>query len=207
MIISWQVLSLFIPTFLFVSAIPGMCMTLALTLGMSIGLRRTVWMMLGELTGVALVTLCAVAGVAAILLQWPALFWMMKLLGAGYLCWIGVQLWRSTGRLALDVNGQQRHLPRTELAWQGFVTAVANPKAWAFMVALFPPFIEVGKPVVPQLAVLMTLMLVMEAACLTAYAAGGSSLRHLLLKPGNVRMFNRLTGTLMIGVSVWLLAS
>ena len=45
-------LAVFIPTFFFVSITPGMCMTLAMTLGMSIGVRRTLWMMIGELLGV-----------------------------------------------------------------------------------------------------------------------------------------------------------
>lgn len=45
----FALLAVFIPTFFFVSITPGMCMTLAMTLGMSIGVRRTLWMMLGEL--------------------------------------------------------------------------------------------------------------------------------------------------------------
>ncbi len=46
---------LFIPTIASVSFTPGLCMTLAFTLGLSIGYKRTLWMMLGELTGVATV--------------------------------------------------------------------------------------------------------------------------------------------------------
>ena len=67
-------LTMFIPTFFFVSITPGMCMTLALTLGMSIGYRRTLWMMAGELVGVALVSVSAVLGIAAIMLNYPWLF-------------------------------------------------------------------------------------------------------------------------------------
>ncbi len=59
------VLAVFIPTFFFVSITPGMCMTLAMTLGMSIGVRRTRWMMIGELIGVAIVAIAAVLGVAS----------------------------------------------------------------------------------------------------------------------------------------------
>ena len=54
-VINLSLLGLFIPTFLFVSITPGMCMTLALTVGISQGVRRALWMMLGELLGVALV--------------------------------------------------------------------------------------------------------------------------------------------------------
>lgn len=55
----------FVPTFFFVSITPGMCMTLALSLGMSIGYRRTLWMMFGELIGVAVVAMAAVLGMAS----------------------------------------------------------------------------------------------------------------------------------------------
>ncbi|MGC9401817.1 LysE family translocator, partial [Vibrio genomosp. F10 str. 9ZC157] len=46
-IMNTALLGMFIPTFFFVSITPGMCMTLALTLGMSIGYRRALWMMAG----------------------------------------------------------------------------------------------------------------------------------------------------------------
>ncbi len=64
------VLAVFIPTFFFVSITPGMCMTLAMTLGMSVGVRRTLWMMVGEVLGVATVAIAAVIGVASIMLNY-----------------------------------------------------------------------------------------------------------------------------------------
>ena len=78
-------LGMFIPTFFFVSITPGMCMTLALTLGMTIGYKRTLWMMAGELVGVAVVAVSAVVGIAAIMLTYPWLFTIFKLIGACYL--------------------------------------------------------------------------------------------------------------------------
>ena len=62
-------LLLFIPTFFLVSITPGMCMTLAMTLGMSIGISKTLWMMWGELLGVALVAISAVVGVSAMMIK------------------------------------------------------------------------------------------------------------------------------------------
>ena len=83
-------LTMFIPTFFFVSITPGMCMTLALTLGMSIGYRRTLWMMVGELVGVALVSVSAVLGIAAIMLNYPWLFTALKFIGVGYILYLGI---------------------------------------------------------------------------------------------------------------------
>ena len=66
--VNLALLGAFIPTFLFVSVTPGMCMTLAMTLGMSQGVRRTLWMMWGEMLGVALVAILA----WPYLLPWPS---------------------------------------------------------------------------------------------------------------------------------------
>ncbi len=62
---------MFIPTFFVVSVTPGMCMTLALTMGMTIGVKKTFYMMWGELFVVALVSIAAVSGVAAVMLKYP----------------------------------------------------------------------------------------------------------------------------------------
>lgn len=203
--INTSVLALFIPTFLLVSATPGMCMTLAMTMGMTIGIRRTFWMMGGELLGVALVAIAAVAGVAALMLNYPQAFVVLKLGGGAYLFWLGIQMWRSRGRMAIpDTLGESVRASRTELALQGFVTAIANPKGWAFFIALLPPFISAELPLVPQLAALVAIILTIEFGCLVLYASGGRTLRHLLQRSGNVRLMNRLAGTLMLGVGVWL---
>lgn len=203
--INTSVLTLFIPTFLLVSATPGMCMTLAMTMGMTIGVRRTFWMMTGELLGVGLVAVAAVVGVAALMLNYPQAFELLRLGGGAYLGWLGIQMWCSRGRMAIPEQlGAARRASRTELALQGFVTAIANPKGWAFFIALLPPFISADLPLEPQLVLLVLIILTIEFLCLVLYASGGSTLRHLLQRRGNVRLMNRLAGSLMIGVGVWL---
>ncbi|MDX5406234.1 MAG: LysE family translocator [Chromatiaceae bacterium] len=174
----------FIPTFLFVSVTPGMCMTLAMTLGMSQGVRRTLWMMWGEMLGVALVAILAVCGVAAIMLQFPAVFYWFKLVGAAYLAWIGLQMWRAKGKLALPQPGDlPAQLPRRTLFSQGFITAVSNPKGWAFHMALLPPFIDNELAFWPQLLVLVTIILLLEFGSMLLYASGGKALALFFGKP------------------------
>ncbi|MEZ8141882.1 LysE family translocator [Enterovibrio sp. FF113] len=198
-------LAVFIPTFFFVSVTPGMCMTFAMTLGMSIGVRKSLHMMWGELIGVGLVSLASVVGVAAIMLNYPSLFMVLKYVGGAYLFYLGIQMWLSRGKMAipddLSVNGNTSPL---SLATQGFVTAIANPKGWAFMVSLLPPFINPQAALPPQLAVLIGIILMTEFSCLMLYASGGRTLRHFLQKSGNVRLMNRIAGTLMMAVGVWL---
>ena len=198
-------LAVFIPTFFFVSATPGMCMTLSMTLGMTVGLKRAMWMMAGELIGVGLVMILSMVGVATILLTYPSFFTAFKLGGGLYLAYIGVQMWRSRGRLALQEQAAcSQNVARSALALQGFVTAIANPKGWAFFIALLPPFIDQSLALVPQMAALIWIILLIEFICLVLYAIGGQSLAHLLRKRSNVRIMNRIAGTLMIGVGIWL---
>lgn len=201
---SWALLSVFVPTFFFVSVTPGMCMTLAMTLGMSIGVKRALWMMLGELTGVGLVAALSAAGVAALLLNYPAVFTVFKYAGGVYLFYLGIQMWLSKGRMALKNAEDGPAATRTQLIAQGFITAIANPKGWAFFVALLPPFIDAAKPLATQLASLITIILTLEFSCLLIYASGGRTLRSLLMQSGNVRIMNRIAGTLMAGVGLWL---
>ncbi len=134
------ILALFVPTFFFVSVTPGMCMTLAMTLGMSLGVRRTLHMMWGSCIGVGLVSVLSVVGVAAVMLNYPALFSAFKYVGGAYLVWLGIQMWQAKGKMAIpaDLSAGQQTRP-LGLALQGFVTAIANPKGWAFMVSLLPP--------------------------------------------------------------------
>ncbi|AEX23940.1 LysE family translocator [Vibrio sp. EJY3] len=201
-------LSMFIPTFFFVSITPGMCMTLALTLGMSVGYRRALWMMMGELAGVALVSISAVLGIAAIMLNYPWLFIVLRFIGGAYLLYLGIEMWRSRGKLAINLETESA-LPQGNwnLVIQGFVTAIANPKGWAFMISLLPPFIDQNAALAPQLAVLISIILMFEFICMSLYATGGKGLKRVLGHSKNVRLMNRVAGTLMMGVGVWLLMS
>ncbi|GGX48009.1 LysE family translocator [Saccharospirillum salsuginis] len=204
--INTALLAAFIPTFILVSLTPGMCMTLSMSLGITIGVRRTFWMMAGELVGVGLVAVMAVIGVAAIMLGSPMVFTAFKWAGGAYLMWLGIQMWQSKGKLAIPETGDSAHAgaSRMQLAVQGFVTAVANPKGWAFFMVLLPPFLDDSRPLAPQLAVLVTVLLMIEWLSLILYASGGKTLSRILARGSNVRLINRVAGTLMMAVGVWL---
>lgn len=206
--INFALLSVFIPTFFFVSITPGMCMTLSMTMGMTIGVKRSLHFMWGELIGVGLVAIASVIGVAAIMLNNPGLFVGLKLAGGAYLFYIGIQMWLSKGKMAM--GSESNKLIDTSplgLASQGFITAIANPKGWAFFIALLPPFISQKLPLVPQIAVLIMMVLSIEFICLLIYASGGKKLNSLLQKRTNVKTLNRIAGSLMMGIAVWLVVA
>ncbi len=202
--IDFSIMAIFLPTFFFVSVTPGMCMTLAMSLGMSIGLKRTFAMMAGELVGVGIVALSSVIGVAAIMVNHPDIFTIFKYVGGMYLGYLGIQMWLNRGKMALSKTECSVSISNRALAFQGFITAIANPKGWAFFIALLPPFINQARPLIPQVSVLLVIILSLEFICLVLYASGGNTLRKFLQKSDNVKLMNRVAGTLMIGVGIWL---
>ena len=180
-------------------------MTLSMSLGMAIGVRRTFWMMWGELFGVGLVCIAAAAGVAAMMLHYPTLFVVFKYAGGAYLLFLGIRLWCSKGKMAIgDHTTKFENIDRGTLALQGFITAIANPKGWAFMISLLPPFINPKFSMAPQMIVLLSIILIIEFFCMVIYASGGQTLRSLLNQKGTVRLLNRIAGSLIAAVGIWL---
>ncbi|GAC07079.1 MAG: LysE family translocator [Alteromonadaceae bacterium] len=198
----FAILAVFIPTFFFVSITPGMCMTLAMTLGMSVGVRRTLWMMAGEVIGVALVAIAAVVGVASVMLNYPSVFQVFKWVGGAYLAYLGIKMFFAHEQVTTGENISATS--RGKLASQGFITAIANPKGWAFMISLLPPFISVTKSLSGQLTVLVGLIMLSEFLCMLIYATGGKSLRLFLNRGNNIRWMNRIAGSLLVGLGCWL---
>lgn len=84
------------------------------------------------------------------------------------------------------------------------ITAIANPKGWAFFLAILPAFIDDQLPIVAQIIILISLILIIEFICLMAYASGGRLLNSVLQNRANVNIVNRIAGQLIIGVAIWL---
>jgi threonine/homoserine/homoserine lactone efflux protein len=200
----FTVLAVFIPTFFVISLTPGMCMSLAMTLGMTIGVRKTLYMMLGEVFGVALVAVLAVLGVASIMIQYPTLFAVLKWVGGCYLLYLGLKMWATKVHISLDEEITKSGITPIKLVSQGFVTAVANPKGWAFMISLLPPFLDITKPLPFQLVILVAIIMMSELVCMLIYANGGKWLRRLLNKGNQAQWINRIGGALLAVIGVWL---
>lgn len=199
-----SVLAIFIPTFFFISISPGLCMSLAMTLGMTIGVRKTLWMMLGEVIGVALVAILAVIGIASMMLQYPNAFLIFKWLGGSYLLYLGIQLYFTKVQINSESHAFSNIPAKHVLIGKGFVTAVGNPKGWAFMITLLPPFLDIERALVPQMSVLVILIMLSELVCMLIYANGGKALSRLLNKGDKAQWINRIGGSLLAFVGIWL---
>ena len=198
-----ELLWVFIPTIAAISLTPGMCMTLAFTLGLSQGYQRTLWMMWGELAGVATVVSTCVVLLAWIQALSEVYFTVLALVGGSYLLWIAYRLWTQPARFRSGEN--QPHLSAGALLILGYVTAVMNPKGWGFMIALLPGFMSVDYSTPQQLLAFLGVMLPSEFLSMTLYATGGSGLRQFLSTDARLAKLNKLAAGLMVLVAALML--
>ena len=200
---SADLILLFIPTIAAISFTPGLCMTLAFTLGLSIGYRRTLWMMGGELTGVATVFGATFWSLGWLLSRDVIYFQIISLIGGTYLLYLAVRLFNETPEQV-----EARNLENTRasaLALLGFVTAVSNPKGWAFLLALLPGFVAANTPLLPQFAIMLAIMLTTEFFSMTAYATGGQWLAMRLSNTQGLLNANRVAASMLGLAALWVL--
>ena len=195
---------LFIPTIASVSFTPGLCMTLAFTLGLSIGYQRTLWMMLGELSGVATVFTTTFWSLGWLLSRDPIYFKVVSLLGGTYLLYLAYQLFRQTPE-AIKARNLENTSPMA-LAILGYITAVSNPKGWAFLIALLPGFVASDGPLFPQFLIMMGIMLTTEFISMTVYATGGQWLASRLSDGSGVINANRIAASMLTLAALWVLS-
>ena len=197
-----ELLWVFIPTIAAISLTPGMCMTLAFTLGLSQGYRLTLWMMWGELAGVA-----TVVSTCVLLLAWiqhyqrcisPCWRWWVAAICCGLLIACGLN-----PPFSSDEN--QPHLSAGALLILGYVTAVVNPKGWGFIIALLPGFMSVDYSAPQQQVALLGVMLPSELISMTFYATSGSRIRRLLTTDAHLAKLNKLAAGLMVTVAALML--
>jgi len=200
-----SVLLLFVPACFALNMAPGPNNLLSLSNATRYGFGSAVLAGGGRLLAfVGMMTLAA-AGLAAILHASELLFYVIKILGAGYLFFLAVQLWRARptlDRSARPARGNILRLARAEL-----LLAAGNPKAIVIFTAFLPQFVDTSLPLMPQFAVVGLTFLALEWVAIAAYAGMGAYLGRWLVRPDIQRIFNRCCAALLGAAGVGLLLS
>ena len=187
---------------------PGSGAVLAMSPGLSYGVRRTQATIAGLQVGLLVILLVAGAGVGSLLIASELAFSVVKTLGAGYLIYIGWQQWRSSQALTPDDGGtpatDQKALSPRRLFFTGLLTNVTNPKGILFMVAVLPQFINPARPLWLQLLVMAATTVAIDLLVMHGYAYAASRLQRLFRNAQAVKWQNRAFGGLLMAVGIGL---
>ena len=182
------------------SLTPGPNGLLSLTHGARFGLARTVFTVLGGVVGFMVLVAASLAGLGALLAASETAFTVAKWIGAAYLVYLGVRLWKAPPPKVRTSDADRREVDAgvARLFAQGFLVAVSNPKALIFFAAFLPQFMVPGVSYWLQLAVLGGTFAVVEFAYELVLAGMAQQIAPWLARHG--RWFNRAAGVTFVGI-------
>lgn len=189
-------------------AIPGPSVLFVIGRSLSLGRRGGLWSVVGNELG-GLIPITAVAlGIGSIVAQSIALFTAVKLLGASYLAYLGVQAIRHRrDGLGDATEVTPRTVPSRTILRQGFIVGATNPKTIVFFVAALPQFVDFHAGAVPtQMMVLGLVFTLIALACDATWALLASSARAWFARsPRRLSAIRTTGGGMMIGLGGTLL--
>ena len=182
--------------------VPGPNVLFVISRSLMLGRPAGVGTAVGGQIGVYLQVTAVAFGIGALVERSVAVFTVIKLAGAAYLIFLGVQAWRHRGslRAALDTPVQPRSLAR--ILWDGTVVGASNPKAIVFFVAVLPQFVNRSAGPVPvQMLLLGAVFIGIAAVSDAAWAvAAGSARAWLGRSPRRMELIGGTSGLVMIGL-------
>lgn len=165
---SWTIFSLFWVVFV---ATPGPNAVNCISNGMSLSFPKAMVGVLAILTQASLFLLLSALGVTALITASPTGFFIAKLIGAGFLIYLGIRGWLNSGKPVPTVERPARHVYLHALA-----VATINPKSIAGYLAAFSQFVQPDVPIWSQMGTIMPTALVITALSYTCYTALGAGL-------------------------------
>lgn len=180
--------------------VPGPTVTLIIASSIRHGVRAGLANVAGTQAGLAVMIAVVGFGLTSAIESAGHWFEWIRLIGAAYLIWMGIQMIRSRGELG--ANGQPAR-PRGGFFLQGFLVAASNPKTLIFFGAFFPQFIDPTGNHALQITVMGLTAMLFAAASDSCYALAASRAGKLL-SAKRVRLISRLSGGFLIGGGLWL---
>jgi RhtB (resistance to homoserine/threonine) family protein len=190
----------FVPVALLLTLIPGADTALVTRNALAMGMRGARWTILGIASGCLTHATMSALGLSAILATSARAYETVKLAGAAYLLWIGVQSIRQAGHPVSTETADVASAPDrgAHPFTQGFLTNILNPKVALFYLTFLPQFIPAGAPVLRTSLLLAMIHNLLGFAWLSVYARFVDRLRVALTRPVVKAWLERVTGGALV---------
>lgn len=190
--------------------LPGMDMAFVLASALAAGRPAGFAAVAGIVAGGLVHMVSGAIGIGLLLQVMPAAFNALLFAGALYVGWMGWSLWRQPGGLVnadVPVDGAARRRSMARTFRRAVLTCLLNPKAYVFMVAVFPQFLrpEHGA-LLPRLVAMSLIVALAQISVYGSVAAGAAALRRWLEhSAANQRRLARGVGGLLMLTACWTL--
>jgi threonine/homoserine/homoserine lactone efflux protein len=187
-----------------VTVVPGADMALVTRQVVTRGRRAAQTTILGNLTGLAVHASALAVGLSALLVASATAYSVVKLAGAAYLVFLGLQSLRQARRTRAATNATISELApkRGNPYRQGLISTVLNPKPALFFVSYLPQFVDRHGPVTLQVSFLAAIHILLGFVWLTTYASLVSRMQAAITRPRIKAALERATGAVLIALGV-----
>lgn len=187
----------FLGVMLVMAITPGPANLFAVATGLEKGKRAAVIGVLGMCLATSTWFLAAALGLGALVTAFPTAFRLIALAGAAYVAWLGIG--SILGALHQEAKAPKSGFAISDLPLKdGFLVQIANPKAILFFTAVLPPFLDIQRPIVPQLIMFACATLGLDFLAMSAYGISGAALSKAMNEAHFRRIFGLGVGALLI---------
>lgn len=185
-------------------AIPGPTILLVISYALGHGRRFALATVTGVTLGDFTAMTASMLGLGALLTASASTFTILKWIGAAYLVYLGIKLWRAPVSQSWDdaATGGELHGSSRRVLLHTYLVTALNPKSIVFFVAFLPQFVDAAMPIVPQMAIFEATFLMLAAINASCYALMATMARNSIGKPAVQRIVNRTGGSLLIGAGI-----
>jgi RhtB (resistance to homoserine/threonine) family protein len=169
------------------------------------GRRAAFGTSLGVGAGLSVWTIAAALGVASVLRASDLAFTVLKLVGALYLVWLGLQALRAARHAKSSAASATPSMPTMSAAGgfrQGLLSDLANPKIGIFFTSLLPQFVDRGHSVLLPFLALGAVFVLMTVVWLSAYCLVAARAAETLQRPRVKAAMDRVTGVVLIALGL-----
>ncbi|HKP27010.1 MAG TPA: LysE family translocator [Dongiaceae bacterium] len=178
---------------------PGPTDTLVVSYVLTRGRRSALFSVPGVCLGYIVSLTLTLLGLGALLMTSAGLFNALKIAGALYLIYLGIKTWRAPVPETLDDDGRLAR-DKGRMFAQAFIVTALNPAGIMFYVAFFPQFIDVNRPLLPQMVTLGACFVILGTLNSALYATLAAQVRRFINSYRARKTINRATGGVLIAM-------
>ena len=190
----------FIGVSLLLAVTPGPDMAVVTKNALAHGRRGVVLTTTGIALALGIWTAATAVGLSALLRASGEALFVLKLVGAAYLAYLGVRTLLESRRRPADLlAAAPQPAPAHAIFRQGFLSAISNPKLGVFFVTFLPQFVMPGQAVLPRLLLLGATFAIIGWTWLNVYGTFVTRMRSLVTAPRVRQWMERVTGVVLLG--------